>query len=114
MSSLVRELNSESSDDDSLLTRNLPNRDYDFKGLYESPAWRGLNERGYSEEDGALPRLHERKPSGDLHFSSTQGGQGSQSKRRSSLGANEQRNGSHRREGDTPDWEEERAAWVNR
>ncbi|XP_047491124.1 dystrobrevin beta-like isoform X4 [Penaeus chinensis] len=98
MSSLVRELNS----------------DYDFKGLYESPAWRGLNERGYNEEDGALPRLHERKPSGDLHFSSTQGGQGSQSKRRSSLGANEQRNGSHRREGDTPDWEEERAAWVNR
>lgn len=49
--------------------------DYDFKGLYESPAWRGLSERGYSEEDGALPRLHERKPSGDLHFSSTQVGQ---------------------------------------
>ncbi|XP_050693367.1 dystrobrevin beta-like isoform X3 [Eriocheir sinensis] len=104
MSSLVRELNSESSDDESQLARPLLERDYDFKGLYESPSWRSMNEAPYSEAE-AHP--HSRKPSRDL----SQVGLKSSNKWHSN--ENHDDLGS-RKEGDTPDWEEAGMGWVNR
>ncbi|XP_042238714.1 dystrobrevin beta-like isoform X3 [Homarus americanus] len=114
MSSLVRELNSESSDDDSLLTRPLPDRDYDFKGLYESPAWRSMTHGTYSEDEGPLTHLHIRKSSGDVPLSNTQAGMMGNNKWHNSLGGNEQDDNVSRKESNTPDWEEAGMGWVNR
>ncbi|XP_071530699.1 dystrobrevin beta-like isoform X2 [Panulirus ornatus] len=103
MSSLVRELNSESSDDDSLLTRPLPERDYDFKGLYESPAWRSITDGTYSEDEGPLSHLHIRKPSGDMP-PDMQVGMGNK-QWHTNLGSSED-DSAQRKESNTPDWEE--------
>ncbi|XP_069947811.1 dystrobrevin beta [Cherax quadricarinatus] len=113
MSSLVRELNSESSDDDLLLSRQLPERDYDFKGLYESPAWHSITDGTYSEDEGPLSHLHIRKASGDASLPNTQGGIES-NKWRKSLVGNEQDDSIPRKESNTPDWEEAGMGWVNR
>ncbi|XP_068217091.1 dystrobrevin beta-like isoform X3 [Palaemon carinicauda] len=113
MSSLVRELNSESSDDDSMLARPLPEREYDFKNLYESASWR-MTDGTYSEDEGSLGHLHMRKSSADTHLINSQGGMGNQNKRRSSQGTSEQDNSSLKPEVETPDWEEAGMGWVNR
>nr|XP_053653124.1 dystrobrevin beta-like isoform X4 [Cherax quadricarinatus] len=97
MSSLVRELNS----------------DYDFKGLYESPAWHSITDGTYSEDEGPLSHLHIRKASGDASLPNTQGGIES-NKWRKSLVGNEQDDSIPRKESNTPDWEEAGMGWVNR
>ncbi|XP_045599525.1 dystrobrevin beta isoform X3 [Procambarus clarkii] len=97
MSSLVRELNS----------------DYDFKGIYESPAWRSMTDGTYNEDEGPLSHLHIRKSSGDLPLLNTQVGMGN-NKWRNSLVGNEDDDSVPRKESNTPDWEEAGMGWVNR
>ncbi|KAG0692678.1 Dystrobrevin beta [Chionoecetes opilio] len=102
MSSLVRELNSESSDDESQLARPLLERDYDFKGLYESPSWQSVQ---YGEAEP--PRPHSRKPSRDLSQVSLKSNKWHSSD-------NHLDDLASKKDGDTPDWEEAGMGWVNR
>ncbi|XP_076028911.1 dystrobrevin beta-like isoform X4 [Oratosquilla oratoria] len=113
MSSLVRELNSESSDDDNPhLTKPLPERGYTGDGMPDR-MWRSAPESRSRQENDFLAQIHARNPSYSERMSQSEVVRRGSGSRLSSVGDDDDSSYA-KTDDDGTEWEETRRRWINR